>query len=1585
MKFAEILTKYRESSFSEQDKGVRFERLMQAYLQTDPKYTSKIRQVWLWNEFPARSELGEVDTGIDLVAETYTGEYWAIQCKCYDHGTTIDKPDVDTFISTSGREFHFAGKVTSFALRVWISTSDRWTQNAENAIKGQKHPAVTRINLHDLSEAPVDWEKLEKGIHGDFARTAKYVLLGHQEAAFNKAHEYFQHRERGKLIMACGTGKTFTALRIAEKESVHTRLILFCVPSIALLGQTLREWTAHSQEALNTICICSDPRVTQARQRNLDSGGFSTIDLTVPATTNPKRVFEQYEAGDPRLLTVIFSTYQSIDVVEKAQKLGLPNFDIIICDEAHRTTGVTLKDEKESSFVRIHDNSAIKGSLRLYMTATPRLYAEETRARAKEAYAEICSMDDEELYGAEIYHIGFGEAVEKGLLSDYKVLIFTVSENDVPPAIQEALSTHGELPADAPAKLIGCINALSKQIMGDTTLVDSDPLPMTKAVAFCQNIQNSKEISKAFNDISKKYMETLAEERRGKIIGISSDHIDGTMSAPTREHKLSWLKEQSETARCKVLSNVRCLSEGVDVPALDAVLFLAAKNSQIDVVQSVGRVMRKSPNKRYGYIVIPIVVPSTVDPEAALDENARYRVVWSVLNALRAHDERFNATINKIDLNKRKPDSIIIGGVPNDSGEYGDDETGGHQEQGVLSGWEKFTQLQSAIYARLVKKVGSRQYWEQWAQSVARIAERQIERITALSKHDACKDIFADFVTSLKTNINNEITAQDAVEMLSQHIITAPVFDALFEGYEFAKNNAVSVEMNAMLELLSEYDAFEDMRELEKFYESVRKRAEGIDNAEGKQRVIIELYNTFFKTAFPKMTERLGIVYTPVEVVDFIVRSVNDVLQAEFGRGLGSENVNILDPFTGTGTFISRLLQSGIIAPTDLEYKYKREIFANEIVLLAYYISAVNIENAFHDVTSSEDYTPFEGICLTDTFQLGEGNVRMAELFPANAKRLERQRNAPITVIMGNPPYSVGQRSANDNAQNTAYPSLDEAIKKTYAALSDSTNKNALYDSYIRAFRWATDRLCNGDGIIGFVSNGAWLDGNSTAGFRKSLEREFSKIYVFNLRGNQRTSGETSRREGGKIFGSGSRTPVAITLLVKRSGFKGKAEIYYRDIGDYLKREQKLATLRAAGSFLDPAMPEMTRLSPNIQGDWITERNEAFATYIPLAPDKKFDTMSESLFVVNSRGFETARDTWVYNFSETAVRNNMHSMVEFYNACVDSGEVRYDNDKIAWSSSLLSAFERKDCAEFEAHKIKHAMYRPFNKEILYYGDKMIHRRGQFDEFFPAADAENLLICVNGVGGSKDFSCLITNTFTDIQCLFNGQCFPLYYYSGNPQKAQVTMFDAEESTERYVRKDAISDWIARRAREQYGAAVKKEDIFYYVYGYLHAPAYRETFAADLKKTLPRIPLVEKPDDFWKFSKAGRELAMLHLRYEEIAPLDTVEVKGKRDDCRVTKMRFPDKGRKDTILYNEHIRVENIPTAAYKYVVNGKSAIEWVMDRYRVTTDRASGIVNDPNLYAEECGKPTYILDLLLSIIAVSVRTVEVVRKLPVVEI
>jgi len=851
--------------------------------------------------------------------------------------------------------------------------------------------------------------------------------------------------------------------------------------------------------------------------------------------------------------------------------------------------------------------------------------------------------------------------VEKDLLTDYKVLVLTLNEKNVPPAVQEMITDNeGEINTDDIPKLIGCVNALSKQILGDEEFKESDSEPMRRSVAFCQTITDSKNIKDAFNITSNAYINSLPRDKRELMVLIDSDHIDGTMSAPKRDELMGWLKAETEDNECRVLTNVRCLSEGVDVPSLDSVMFLSARNSQVDVVQSVGRVMRKSPGKKYGYIIIPIVVPSHIEADKALDDSERYKVVWTVLNALRAHDDRFNATINKIELNKNRPKQILVAGSAfafDDDGNpilVDDDKSNLETTKELTAQLSlQFENVQNIIFARMVKKVGDQRYWEQWAKNVAEIAEKQVERINhlILKKVDH-KEAFASFLKGLKKNINPSITQQEAVEMLSQHIITKPVFEALFEDYSFVKNNPISVSMQTMLNLLEEETIEKDTETLQKFYESVRMRASGIDNAEGKQHVIVELYDKFFKTAFPKMVKRLGIVYTPVEVVDFIIHSVNYALKKEFDRNLGDENIHILDPFTGTGTFITRLIQSGLIDKKNLSHKYQHEIHANEIVLLAYYIATVNIENVYHDTMGKIEYKAFDGICLTDTFQLGEtfeSAKLFSDIFTQNSKRLVKQKKAPLRVIISNPPYSIGQKSANDNAQNQSYPKLESDIAKTYAKESSAGLSKSLYDAYIKAFRWSTDRLDKNGGVVCFISNGAWLDGQATEGFRKCLEKEFTSIYVFNLRGNQRTSGELSRKEGGKIFGSGSRAPIAITLLVKNpKKADKKAAIYYYDIGDYLSRKEKLDIIKSFGSVDNLEMMWKT-ISPNEHGDWISQRNDLFDTFIPLAPNKKFDLKSRSFFNTYAIGVATNRDSWVYNFSKKEVKKNMKLMIDFYN------------------------------------------------------------------------------------------------------------------------------------------------------------------------------------------------------------------------------------------------------------------------------------------------------------------------------------------------
>lgn len=1639
--FAQILNKFRQDAFSERDKGYRFERLMQAYLKTTTLYANLFEEVWLWTEFPFHDQFGGKDTGIDLVARTVEGEYWAIQCKCYAANAFINKPDVDTFLSTSGKRFETESGMTGFVQRLWISTTNKWNSTAEQTIRNQ-NPPVTRLNLIDLENDDVDWNSLEQGIFGMASRAKPFAIREHQQQAIDQTHAYFKIDEatgqpahtRGKLIMACGTGKTFTSLRIAENETGGRGLVLFLVPSIALLGQTLRSWLQQALEPMMAVCICSDPQVSKQTEKN-DNDTTSVVDLALPASTDVPSIVKQLQHArrhNAEGLTVVFSTYQSIDVISRAQQQLLKEtddafgtFDLIICDEAHRTTGVTLKDETESAFVRVHNNDFLRAVRRIYMTATPRLYTDETKKRAEENSAVLCSMDDRSMYGDEIYRIGFGEAVKQELLSDYKVLILAVGEKDITPTLQNALTREdGTIDADDPSKLIGCINALSKKVLGadEEFVKGSDPLPMRRAVAFCSSIKASKAIANAFTDYKDLYMEDIREEDRTTMVDVVAHHVDGSMSATKRDEELMWLKEQPENEReCRMLTNARCLSEGVDVPSLDAVVFISPKNSQVDVVQSVGRVMRRSEGKKYGYIIIPVVVPADAEGDKVLENHPNFKVVWTVLNALRAHDDRFNAEVNKIELSKKKPKNILFGGV-GASRKDEDQHSDGDSKPRAASAAEQlatqlsmsFNDLQNVFYAKLVTKVGTKRYWELWARDIAQIAEQHIERIKALiadnGKH---RRAFDQLMRGLRRNINPGLSEQDAIEMLSQHIISRPVFEALFENYQFAASNPISRSMQKMLDLLDdETKTEEEHQKLQKFYEYVRTTVGDIHEADARQRIIVELYDKFFKVASPRTVEKLGIVYTPVEVVDFIIRSVGYILQREFGRSLSDDNVHILDPFTGTGTFITRLLQSGLISREALERKYGREIHANEIVLMAYYIASVNIENVFHDLMGLDtEYRPFGGICLTDTFQLGEEAADenlYSEQFPTNSRRVIEQKKRRITVIVGNPPYSIGQKSANDNTQNEYYPTLDSRIINTYRAESEiksATSVKALRDSYIKAFRWASDRLDKKEGgIIGFVTNGAYLDGISQDGMRKCLQREFSSIYIFNLRGNQRTSGELSRKEGGKIFGSGSRTPIAITILVKKPKASDEAaRIYYHDIGDYLSREEKLNILHNMGDISNPLMQWVT-ITPNEHGDWLNKRNELFKLYTPIDPDKKFNDRAKSFFTTYAIGVATNRDAWVYNFSRAKVHANMSSMIDFYNQEVEryfqsdkSDKIEdficKDPTKISWTAILINRAKKHQTFNFDQSNLRMGYYRPFCKQNLYFNRYFNEAIGLSPKLFPTPNHRNLVICVSGIGASKDFSVLITDLIPGLDMVEKSQCFPLYWYDDSTADI-ADLFSAPQSEmDRYVRRDGVTDWVLSTARKQYGSRITKEDIFYYVYGILHAPDYRTTFAADLKKSLPRLPLVESPDDFWAFSRAGRSLAELHLGYERVEPYAGCRIllapqTNRGDEISYLiddKMRF---GKLDSktadkriIHYNAGITIENIPLEAYDYVVNGKSAIEWVMERYAVKTDPASLITNDPNDWCREHNDPKYIYNLLLRIITVSLETMKIVRSLP----
>lgn len=1629
-----LLNTYRQASATEREKGTYFEELILCYLRNEASYRDLYSRVWTYADWAKEQGIDQRDAGIDLVAQTSgTGEYHAIQCKLYAEDYTLKKGDIDSFFTASGKK--------TFTHRIIVSTTNHWSEHAEDALCNQ-HPPVSKIDLFDLENSQIDWAKYQPKAAP--ALKEKKQIRPHQQSALKAVEQGFKDADRGKLIMACGTGKTFASLKIAEAQAGMGKRVLFLVPSLALLSQTLTEWTQESATPLHSFAVCSDSDVGKKRKKDDDTVQTFTHELRYPATTEPARLADEMaKRHDAQHMSVVFSTYHSIDVLSRAQQQhGLAAFDLIICDEAHRTTGATFGDDDESNFVKVHDAAFIKAAKRLYMTATPRIYGDNAKATAEKDKVTLCSMDDKALYGNELYVLTFSESVKRGLLVDYKVLVLAVEEKHVSRRLQELLKDeNSQLVVDDAAKIVGCWKALSKQGVTVDLVGDSDP--MRRAVAFCQVIEptskarthkvSSKQIKNMFQAVVEAYQ---ASEDKGSEPAVQltceAEHVDGSMNASEKEEKLAWLKAETPENTCRILSNVRCLSEGVDVPALDAVLFLTPRNSQVDVVQSVGRVMRTAPGKKRGYVILPVVIPVGLEPHEALNDNNVYRVVWQVLQALRSHDDRFDAMINKLELIgkdvskmeviaitdkiQRKPDKPKNPGVSGVRGQTIGTLPKRQKQPGQLPLEFEVSEIERAIYAKLVQKCGNRHHWEDWANDLAKIARTHIDRITGIIENEANakeREAFTAFAAELRDDLNDSITDAEVIEMLAQHLITKPVFDALFEGYSFAQNNPISLAMQGVLDLLQEHRLDKEADTLEAFYASVKMRAEGIDSAAGKQKIVVELYDKFFRNAFPRMTERLGIVYTPVEVVDFIIHSVNEVLQSEFGQTLGSKGVHIIDPFTGTGTFITRLMQSGLITPEQLPHKYKHEIHANEIVLLAYYIAAINIEAAYHDLVGGA-YQPFEGICLTDTFQLSEKDDLMSFRLVDNSNRRTRQKNLDIRVIMANPPYSVGQKNENDNNDNVGYPHLDSRIRDTYVARSKATLSKGLYDSYIRAFRWASDRIGN-SGVIGFVSGSGFAEKSAMDGLRKSLAEEFSSIHILNLRGDIRKNmlSKGRAKEGQNIFGSGSMTGIAITLFVKNPNTKKRGKISYYNIGDDLSQTDKLTAMKQFISIAGIAETDgWQAITPDQHGDWLSQRDDGFAEHIVLG-DKKSDVAK--LFNNFSQGVLTSRDPWCYNSARQTLTANMQRMINFYNtevvrfnqshvglnkaareAKID-GFISLKEMQISWSANLKTELAMNRVLAFENGHITASLYRPFSKRWLYFSRRFNERVYQIPRIFPGTETENKIICVSGIGARSGFSALITDTTPNFHTLDTGQCFPLYLYDeptpSTAEQKQASLLGGTPTPAKAerTRRDAITDeGLAHFAAAYPGETISKEDIFYYVYGLLHSPDYRERYADNLAKELPRIPCVKTAADFWAFSKAGRDLAELHLDYETVTPYP-LEIQGggaglTDADYRVEKMKYGKTGKdKDltTLIYNHKITLTGIPLEAYDYVVNGKPALDWVVERQCVKTDPASGIVNDANDWAIETTmkNPRYPLELFARVVTVSLETMKIVNALP----
>ncbi|GAA6780227.1 DEAD/DEAH box helicase family protein [Helicobacter pylori] len=1585
-------------------KGSWFEKVSKRFLKEHDS-ADEYESIDLWNDWKLRGKEG--DRGIDMVITTTSKEYIAVQCKFHQDSVSLN--DIATFLSKlqSG-----VGEI-GFKKGIIISTSNLSSNALEEIeqIRKNKGIDIVEISEEDFIYSQIDWEKFDPTqTQGELPLCDKKKPRPHQIEAIKATKEYFSNPKntRGKLIMACGTGKTYTSLKIME--ALDSKITLFLAPSIALLSQTFREYAQEKSEPFYASIVCSDDKVGKGKKNKNDddTDDIDFSELPLKPSTRPEDILSVCElAQKENKRFIIFSTYQSALRIKEAQEVGLGEIDLVICDEAHRTVGAMYssneRDDK-NAFTLCHSDGNIKAKKRLYMTATPKVYSESSKAKAKESDNVIYSMDDEEVFGEEIYTLNFTRAIALDLLTDYKVMILAVRKENLSGVTNSVNKKISRLEAEGTkldkklinnefvCKIIGTHKGLAKKdliALDDENKQDhdlqnkNDTTPSQRAISFCKSINTSKNIKDSFETIMECYDEEL-KKKSFKNLTISIDHIDGTMNCKVRLEKLEELN-QFQPNTCKVLSNARCLSEGVDVPALDSIVFFDGKSAMVDIIQAVGRVMRKAKHKKRGYIILPIALEeSEIENLDEAVNNTNFKNIWKVIKALRSHDPSL------VDEATFKEKIKIFGsddGNNNDETNQDDEELqkdktdktkqDPKQAQKTLFDAILLQDLANAVYNVMPTKLGDRNYWENFTKKTGNIARTLNNRLKDIFEKNP--EIFHGFLDSLKGNIHSNIKEDEALDMITSHIITKPIFDAIF-GDNI--QNPISKALDKMVEKLSTLGLQGETKDLKNLYESVKTEAMHAKSQKSQQELIKNLYNTFFKVAFRKQSEKLGIVYTPIEVVDFILRATNGILKKHFNTDFNDKNITIFDPFTGTGSFIARLLskENGLISDEALKEKFDKNLFAFDIVLLAYYIALINITQAAQNRDSS--LKNFKNIALTDSLDFYEekNNKGVFDLF----KDLEENKEIKSTiekqnirVIIGNPPYSAGSKSENDNNQNLSHKKLEKRVYEKYGKNSTAKVGKTTRDTLIQSIYMASD-LLKDRGVLGFVVNGGFIDSKSGDGFRKSVAQDFAHLYVLNLRGNARTSGETFKKEGGKIFDSGSRATIAIIFFVKDASVKNSA-IHYYDIGDCLKREEKLNRL---ANFLDLDAIPFETITPNNKGDWINQREDGFDKLIPLKRDKKLQ--NNSIFDINSGGVVSGRDPWVYNFSPNILTQSVQKCIDTYNADLkrfnarfresfkqrakgvksragqlykqlNDSEITTDKTKIAWTRALKNNFiKNKNLQESNEKCISLAMYRPFNKQWLYFDKNLNEEQSQLPKIFPDKDAQNVVINTT----IRNFSALVSDAIPDIHFIGDTNAYPLYYYDdlGN-------------------RHHAISGYALNLFRKHYkDNLIAEEEIFYYIYAILHHKGYLEKYKNSLTKEEPRIALSE---DFKELSILGKELAKLHLNYEngemhtsvEYNLLENAGMEGYYD---VEKM----KKQGDNIIYNKNITITKIPKKAFEYVVNDRSAIDWVIERYKKTTDEDSLIENNPNDY--KGGK--YVFELLCRVIKLSEKSVDLIEKI-----
>ena len=1555
--------------------GRRFEAVTRDFLSADNHYRNRFAKVSMWMEWPGRDG---GDTGIDLVAEQHDGSLCAIQCKCYADDGSLDTKQVSKFLAKA------AGMRMQH--RMLVYTGECITANAKRLL--EQHGCQILSPDH-FRASRVDWGSFPK----ISARRPK-TLRPHQKKAVSAVTQGLAARDRGQLVMACGTGKTLTSLHVAEKHCKRGGLVLYLVPSISLILQSMREWSDNSNLRHYYLAVCSDKTTGE-------DGSIS--ELEAPVSTNAETLAPYLKNRPADALTVVFSTYHSLGVVRQATK---SEFDLILCDEAHRTTGA----EDKSFFTDVHSDSKVRGKKRLYMTATPRVYSDAVVARTGKV---IYSMDDEQKYGPQLYRLSFAEAVRQGILSDFRVKIAIVPADRVDKEFQQSIGgKEKSMNLDERTLMAAVWHGINYPDDG------KKPKMLRRLIAFANRIDRSMMFAGHVPDgegVDRSFESVVTEYEKWNSTGhrVEVDHIDGKTKALQRRERMRWLDGNVRDPKtCRVLSNARCLAEGVDVPALDGVVFLNPRKSRVDVVQSVGRVMRKSEGKKYGYVILPVAIPAGLKYHEALDDNKTFRVVWQVLNALRSHDEDLGHEINRLILDKNTEAT----GSPRISVSVLDETVDGEP-------LEKFF---SSIKSKLVEKVGDINYYDKYGEKLGAAARTIETRILNRMKSDqkARREV-EKLHAGLKEMVGDSVTLNETARILAQHVVLSRVFDQLFSG-EFTTHNPIAKVLDSVSKKIG---MTEELRDLAGFYKDVSRELDGIKTRIARQNFIKKIYGNFLESADKKAADKHGIVYTPVEVVDFIIHSVEHLLKKHFGVSLNDRTVKVLDPFAGAGTFLTRLLESGLVDDNIYE-KYKNDMFAGELMLLAYYVATVNIETTYSSLRRGNKYVPFSGISYADTLRIDpryRGAVRhrqeqykLGGQFQAAHERIRHQRSSHVHVIIGNPPYSAGQKSYNDENQNIVYSDLDARIRNTYLQRCKAQQKASLYDSYIRSLRWASDRIGH-SGIVAVITNAGFLRSEAGSGIRASLAEEFNEIWCLDLRGNARTQDVQRKKEGDGVFGQGSRAATAITILTKSPHMQDCA-IRYHDIGDYLTQEQKLDLVKTYESIDGIGIQDWQPITPDKHHDWLNPRGDEFEKYMPMGDkDVKSGKSNTSVFKLYSNGVKTNRDSWVYNSSKSKLATNMTKMIKYCNQ-QNLDKPTIDPKYVKWDEELGDKLRRLGSkASFDINKIRLALYRPFFKQYLYFDQTFNSRLYLTPQFFPDSNPNNLVICVPDKGKPDMFSVLVTNITPDLHLNEQSQCFPLKsrQFIRRNQTSKTSQRQAKDNTKhvcdtqsvhncsvqntrrvlslhnrRYagltdssqwagvsisgeddMMQDNITDYALHEYRKHYrDDKISKLDIFYYVYGILHHQGYREKFANNLTRDLPRIPLAP---DFKAFSCAGRNLADLHLGYETCKRHDLG--KPKFMPKKFIKLSFGWKldGKKrvkdrTVIRADGAVLFDNVPETSYR--VNGRTPIAWIVDKYRVTTNKESGLTNDPCM-------DTDIVAVIERAVHIGLESERIIKSLP----